>query len=158
MIINMTMKRRRRKKKKEKHEHHEKEGESHKEKKEKHEHHEKKVKKPKHFHASTVTSCGFVLEGEFDMGRFNRWMGQLLREKGKDIYRMKGVLAVKGMSQRFVFQGVHMAFDGSQGSPWRSDEKKINKLIFIGVNLNREKFEEELKPLLAKPGENDEDQ
>jgi len=69
---------------------------------------------------------------------------------------MKGVLAVRGMPQRFVFQGVHMAFDGSQGSPWRPDEKKISKLVFIGINLSKEKFHEELLALLAKPGEDDE--
>lgn len=97
------------KEKKEKHGHGEGEHKEKKEKKEKkhdhHEHKEKEKKKPKHHHASIVTSCGFVIEGEFDMGMFNRWMGQLLREKGKDIYRMKGVLAVQGMPQRFVFQG-----------------------------------------------------
>jgi len=144
--------------KKEKKEKKEKHGDDHEHKKEKKDH-EKKIKlpkKPTHHHASTVTSCGFVLEGEFAMERFNRWMGQLLREKGKDIYRMKGVLAVRGMPQRFVFQGVHMAFDGSQGSPWRPDEKKISKLVFIGINLSKEKFHEELLALLAKPGEDDE--
>jgi len=90
-----------------------------------------------------------VIEGEFEMTLFNRWMGQLLREKGKDIYRMKGVLAVEGMPNRFVFQGVHMAFDSSPGAPWRKDEKKINKLIFIGVNLVKEQFEKELHSCLV---------
>jgi len=82
------------------------------------------------------------------MNRFNRWMGQLLREKGKDIYRMKGVLAIQGMPQKFVFQGVHMAFDSSQGLAWGT-EKKVSKLIFIGVNLNREQFNSELQSCLA---------
>lgn len=123
--------------------HHHKEGHQHKEKKEHkegHEHKHKEKPKPKHHHASMVTSCGFVLEGEFSMPLFNQWMGQLLREKGKDIYRMKGVLAIEGMPQRFVFQGVHMVFDGSQGAPWKADEKKVNKLVFIGVNLVKEQF------------------
>jgi len=96
-----------------------------------------------------VTCCGFVIQGEFDMNLFNRWMGQLLREKGKDIYRMKGVLAVQGMANRFVFQGVHMAFDSNPGSPWGKEEKRTNKLIFIGINLNREEFDKELQACLA---------
>jgi len=77
-------------------------------------------------------------------------MGQLLREKGKDIYRMKGVLAIQGMPQRFVFQGVHMAFDSSPGKEWEANEKRVNKLIFIGVNLVKEQFEAELQSCLAK--------
>jgi len=110
---------------------------------------DKPKKVPRHLHASLVTSCGFVIEGEFDMSQFNAWMGQLLREKGKDIYRMKGVLAISGMPQRFVFQGVHMVFDGSQGSVWGVNDKKINKLVFIGVNLNKEQLEAGLKSCLA---------
>jgi len=138
-------------------EHHKKEGEHHKKegehKKKEKEHDEIPKSKPKrvprHHHASLVTSFGFVLEGQFDMGQFNAWMGQLLREKGKDIYRMKGVLAMSGMPQRFVFQAVHMVFDGNQGSMWEKDEKKINKLIFIGVNLNKEQLEVGLKSCLS---------
>ena len=60
-----------------------------------------------------------------------------LREKGTDIYRMKGVLAIKGQDQRFVFQGIHMLFDGQPMTPW-GDETRSNKMIFIGKNLDRE--------------------
>ena len=31
---------------------------------------------------------------------------------------MKGILAVKGRSERFVFQGVHMLMDGRPDRPW----------------------------------------
>eukprot|EP01052_Picozoa_sp_SAG31_P036883 SAG31_NODE_4668_length_3047_cov_1.961330_2_plen_59_part_00 len=48
----------------------------------------------------------------------NGWLGTLLREKGTDIYRMKGVLSIKGQSQRFVFQGIHMLFDGKPMAEW----------------------------------------
>lgn len=32
------------------------------------------------------------------------WLGNLLLEHSDDIYRMKGLLSVSGMPQRFVFQ------------------------------------------------------
>lgn len=74
----------------------------HKEKKEKN---GAKMGKGKHQHDVQVGSVGFAFEGELDMEKLNQWMGGLLRSRGPDIYRMKGVLAVSGMENRFVFQG-----------------------------------------------------
>lgn len=34
----------------------------------------------------------------------NMWLGTLLIERSDDIYRMKGLLSVDGMPERFVFQ------------------------------------------------------
>lgn len=34
----------------------------------------------------------------------NIWLGTLLMERSEDIYRMKGLLSVQGMNERFVFQ------------------------------------------------------
>lgn len=100
------------------------------------------------------------------MEKLNIWMGSLLREKGRDIYRMKGVMAVQGMDRRFVFQGkfqqqlhkidlfsnwetgVHMIFDGNPAQPW-GDDKRTNKLVLIGKHLNREELENGLKSCLA---------
>ena len=59
-----------------------------------------------------------------------------LAQKGTDIFRSKGILAIAGQPNRYVFQGVHMLFDGADGKPWGSDPRS-NKLIFIGRNLNR---------------------
>ena len=60
--------------------------------------------------------------GELDMKKLNEWIGKLLKDKGPDM-PMKGVLAISGMKKKFVFQGVHMVFDGNQwtsGRPARS--------------------------------------
>jgi G3E family GTPase len=50
---------------------------------------------------------------------------------------MKGVLSIAGDPNRFVFQGVHMLFDGRPDRPWGNQPRK-NELIFIGRNLDRE--------------------
>lgn len=34
----------------------------------------------------------------------NMWLGTLLLDRSDDIYRMKGLLSVQGMDERFVFQ------------------------------------------------------
>ena len=38
------------------------------------------------------------------------WLGTLLLERSEDIYRMKGLLSVQGMDERFVFQVSLMAY------------------------------------------------
>jgi len=89
-----------------------------------------------HSHDQQVTSVGLHLEGELDGERLNRWISQLLRERGSDIFRMKGILNIKGSSNRFVFQAVHMLFDGREDRPWGASAR-ASDLVFIGRNLDR---------------------
>jgi G3E family GTPase len=56
---------------------------------------------------------------------------------GTKIYRMKGILNVEGRDQRFVFQGVHMLFDGKADRAWKKGEARSNQLVFIGKDLDR---------------------
>jgi G3E family GTPase len=49
---------------------------------------------------------------------------------------MKGIISLKGEKERFVFQGVHMLFDGRPDRPWGTNARR-NQLIFIGRNLDR---------------------
>ena len=71
-----------------------------------------------HEHDATVHSVGLHLPGELDPQRFEGWVVALLRRRGVDIFRMKGILALAGDPKRFVFQGVHMLFDGQPGREW----------------------------------------
>ncbi|MSU73031.1 MAG: GTP-binding protein [Opitutus sp.] len=89
-----------------------------------------------HEHNDAVTSVGICTPGDLDGKKLNDWIGTLLRVKGGDIYRMKGVLAVKGSPKRLVFQGVHMLFDAKFDREW-GDKPRTNTLVFIGKNLDR---------------------
>ncbi|KAI5327345.1 hypothetical protein L3X38_026741 [Prunus dulcis] len=89
-----------------------------------------------HVHDSTVSSVSIVYEGSLDLDEVDDWLERLIEEKGEDLYRMKGVLSINGSDQRYVFQGVHSTLDGCPGSTWGPDEKRINKLVFIGRNLD----------------------
>jgi G3E family GTPase len=102
-----------------------------------------------HEHNEAVTSVGISTPGDLDGKRLNDWISELLRTKGGDIYRMKGVLAVKGTPKRLVFQGVHMLFDAKFDREWRVGEPRTNTLVFIGKNLDRPKLTEAFKACLA---------
>merc|ERR1712232_1120601 len=91
-----------------------------------------------HQHDDRVTSVGIIVKGEVDQTRLNEWLGWLLKEKGVDIFRTKGILAVQGMNEKFVFQAVHMAFSGAPQAAWKEGEERSSRLIFIGRNLNKE--------------------
>lgn len=104
--------------------------------------------KPDHEHDDEVSSVGINAPGDLDDKKLNKWLQDLLTNKGTDIFRMKGVLSIKGQPDRFVFQGVHMLFDGRPDRPWRDGERH-NSLIFIGRNLDRAELNEGFKRCLA---------
>ncbi|MCG9891469.1 MAG: GTP-binding protein [Thermosynechococcaceae cyanobacterium MS004] len=102
-----------------------------------------------HEHDETVGSVAIVESGAISEKRLNDWLGTLLRTKGADIFRMKGILNVKGDDNRFVFQGVHMLFDGNRDRPWRANETRKNELVFIGRNLNETELKEAFRKCLV---------
>ena len=54
------------------------------------------------------------------------------------------------MDRKFVFQGVHMLFQGNFTSKWKADEKRTNRFVFIGRDLPIARLEAEFKGLYAK--------
>ncbi len=104
--------------------------------------------KPDHEHDEEVTSVGIALSGDLHLEKLNGWLSQLLRVHGQDIFRMKGVLSVRGWDERFVFQGVHMLFDGRPDRPW-GNEARHSKMIFIGRRLDRAALEEGFRACLV---------
>merc|ERR1712151_1241552 len=103
-----------------------------------------------HQHDSRVSSVGIDVAGEVVQQKLNDWISWLLKEKGTDLFRSKGVLAVKGMKQKFVFQAIHMLFANSQQGAWAPDEERRCKMVFIGKNLNREELTSGFKKCMAK--------
>merc|ERR1711976_566643 len=103
-----------------------------------------------HQHDSRVSSVGIEVKGEVVQQKLNEWISWLLREKGVDLFRSKGVLAVKGMKQKFVFQAIHMLFANSNEGSWKADEEKRCKMVFIGKNLNRGELTSGFMACMAK--------
>jgi G3E family GTPase len=89
-----------------------------------------------HVHDETVGSISLVADGSIDVAKLNIWISELLKNQGQDIFRMKGILNITGDDCRFVFQGVHMIFDGRRDRAWKTTETRNNQLVFIGRNLD----------------------
>lgn len=91
-----------------------------------------------HSHDSTVTSFSFKMDGEMNIEMLSRWIERLISEDGANLYRYKGILAVKGKDEKFIFQGVGMLFNGTFEGKWKKKEKRENRFVFIGKNLDHE--------------------
>lgn len=102
-----------------------------------------------HEHDQTVTSVAIVESGAIDGNKFSDWIGELLRTQGTDIFRTKGILNIAGEEKRFVFQGVHMLFDGRPDRAWKATETPKNELVFIGRNLNADQLTEDFRKCLV---------
>ncbi|TMW55029.1 hypothetical protein Poli38472_013791 [Pythium oligandrum] len=92
-----------------------------------------------HQHDTSVSSVGFQMDEAVNLGKLQDWIQELIVNKGNDLLRYKGVINVKGMDARFVFQGVHMLIDGSFTTPW-GNETRQSRSVFIGKNLDREQL------------------
>jgi G3E family GTPase len=49
---------------------------------------------------------------------------------------MKGIISLKGVEERVVFQGVHSLFEGSAERKWGPNEKRESRMVFIGRDLD----------------------
>ncbi len=104
-----------------------------------------------HEHDETVSSIAIVVPGAIDGEQLNQWMSRLLETQGQDIFRMKGILNLVGQEQRFVFQGVHMIFDGRRDRDWKPGETRHNQLVFIGRNLDEVALRDGFNACLVEP-------
>ena len=95
-----------------------------------------------HTHDDDVTSVSLRSDIPLDGEAFQKWFGQLLREKGQDILRSKGILDIKGEPNRYVIQGVHMLMEGDLMGPWPEGEDRRSRLVFIGRGLDGMALEE----------------
>jgi G3E family GTPase len=108
-----------------------------------HDHHDDHHHHPKpHHHDEAIGSVALTAKGAMDGEKINNWLRELLQTQGGDIFRMKGIVNVAGEENRFVFQGVHMLFDGTSDRPWQPTETRKNELVFIGRNLDPEQLRE----------------
>ena len=101
-----------------------------------------------HEHDLSIYSVSLVEPGTISGDKLNRWLYQLVQEKGADIFRMKGILDVDAEERRFVFQGVHMLLDGRPGKLWKPGEQRRNELVLIGRNLDEAQLQAEFRACL----------
>lgn len=95
-----------------------------------------------HVHDDSVSSVAWKFPGlELNVNRLQRWIGLTIQQElGQELYRYKGVLAVKGVKQKFVFQGVHMLFSGGfqDDMEWEDGAERECRCVFIGKKMKQE--------------------
>ncbi|EKX50112.1 hypothetical protein GUITHDRAFT_157306 [Guillardia theta CCMP2712] len=91
-----------------------------------------------HQHDLSIASVGVKTCDEVNMELLQRWIQRLITDEGANLYRYKGVIAVKGIEEKFVFQGVGMLFSGGFHGRWRAREVRESRFIFIGRNLDKQ--------------------
>jgi G3E family GTPase len=86
-------------------------------------------------HDTRISSVAFQFDEDIDQAKLQQKLNELLETKSEQLYRYKGVLAVKGKAEKFVFQGVHMLLSGAfvETALWQPGEKRRSKFVFIGV-------------------------
>lgn len=103
-----------------------------------------------HEHDDTVSSVSFVTDDEVVLGELEKFIGYLMQEKGTDLFRVKGVLAVKHTVEKFVCHAVHMLFSGDF-QPWKAGEKRCCKLVLIGKNLDEKDLRARFQACVSTP-------
>ena len=106
-----------------------------------------------HEHDDRVTSTSMKFEGELNVNKLERYIGNLMREHGENLFRYKGVLAVKGVDEKYVFQGVHMLFGGDYSRDiglWKEGETRECRFVFIGRDLDHDALQKGLMECQAE--------
>ena len=105
---------------------------------------------PKPAHDDSIGAFVFKSDKPFDPERLEEFLGGVVQVYGPDLLRYKGILYMKGINKRMLFQGVHMLMGAEPGKPWLANEKKSTKMVFIGRKLPQEIFTKGLEQCLAK--------
>ncbi len=93
-----------------------------------------------HHHAydDDVKSCVFRSERAFNPAKLEDFLGSIVQVYGPKMLRYKGVLFMKGSERKVIFQGVHQIMGSDLGPKWMPGERKMSKMVFIGVDLPKD--------------------
>jgi G3E family GTPase len=96
-----------------------------------------------------VKSFVFKSERAFDAAKLEDFLGAIVNIYGPKMLRYKGVLYMKGTEKKVIFQGVHQLMGSDLGPDWGANETKMNKMVFIGIDLPRDIFLQGLQQCLV---------
>ncbi len=91
-----------------------------------------------HAHDDDVKSFVFRSDKAFNPAKLEDFLGSIVQVYGPKMLRYKGVLNMKGSPKKVIFQGVHQLMGSDLGPAWAPGEKKISKMVFIGIDLPRD--------------------
>ena len=91
-----------------------------------------------HHHDDDVKSFVFKSQRAFDAAKLEDFLGAIVNIYGPRMLRYKGVLYMKGTDRKVIFQGVHQLMGSDLGPPWKADETRSSKMVFIGIDLPKD--------------------
>jgi G3E family GTPase len=98
-----------------------------------------------HLQDEEISSVSFRAARPFDYEKLSGFMENL----PTTIFRGKGILWIDGYDEKLIF---HLVGDRSQAvaaDPWKEDEVRENRLVFIGKRLDSERIRERLESCLV---------
>jgi G3E family GTPase len=103
-----------------------------------------------HHHDDAVSSFALRMEQPLNLNRVEHLMQEIIQERGENLFRYKGVLSIKGVDKRVIFQGIHMLFAASMERNWKEYEERKSEIVFIGKELDQSWFEEQFQQCIAR--------
>jgi G3E family GTPase len=103
-----------------------------------------------HEHDDSVSSVGIEVDADIDLDALQTWLAELRSSDATNLFRMKGIFAVKGQPYRYVLQGVHDIIELKAAQAWGS-EPRSSRIVFIGRELDRAALNERFHACLAVP-------
>jgi G3E family GTPase len=91
-----------------------------------------------HEHDDSIGSLSLVTDRPMKPNRFVSWIQDVTLRYGTDILRMKGIASIEDDDRQFVVQSVHMLVEGGSRRPWKDEEARQTRLVFIGRDLPRD--------------------
>jgi G3E family GTPase len=91
--------------------------------------------KEEHEHDNKIGSLSLVADRPMKPNRFFSWILDVTQRYGTDILRMKGIASIEDDDRQFVVQSVHMFIEGGSHRPWKEQEPRQTRLVFIGRDL-----------------------
>jgi G3E family GTPase len=102
-----------------------------------------------HEHDDEVMSLVFREDRPLDLKKLEKFLGEWLSDHGVDTFRYKGVLYIKNVKERVIFQGIHMLFSSTSDRKWKADENKRSEFVIIGRDLDEAWFREQFANCVA---------
>ncbi len=95
-----------------------------------------------HAHSTGITSIVLTSLLPLDQEKIARFIGEKLVLNGDRLLRFKGIFALSGHDERFVFQGGGYEFETLPDRPWIEGEARESTLVLIGHEIKKEEFAE----------------
>lgn len=90
---------------------------------------------PHHETHHGIDAVSLVVEGRLDEERFGDWVEHALGPVQARILRVKGILAIEGVAERVIVQGVSESIEVTLGPLWK-DAPPRSRLVVLGLQLD----------------------